>query len=255
MGQNLGTKSSANSEYLNTRLLLGNELRNSPIPDNELTGNLGLYIERMHLSRILLMHELYRQIINVPGNVIEFGVRWGQNMALFSAFRGMYEPYNYTRRIIGFDTFSGFPNVSKEDFPSHSQDKRTDVGDYNVVGGWKEKLEKILSFQESLSPLSHITKWELVEGDATETFKQYLDKHQEMLVALAYFDFDIYSPTKSCLENLIPRLTKGSIVVFDELNCPEFPGETIAVQEIIGTANIALHRDSNNPYVSWFKWE
>jgi len=255
MKKDLGTKSSASSEYKNTRELLANELRNSFIPNNELTGNLGLYIERMHLSRILLMHELYKEIVNVPGNIIEFGVRWGQNMSLFSSFRGMYEPFNYTRKIVGFDTFSGFPEVSKEDLPSNIQGRSSDVGDYSVVKNWKAELEKILSFHESLSPLPHIKKWELIEGDATETFPQYFNEHQELIVALAYFDFDIYAPTKSCLENLIPRLTKGSIVVFDELNCPEFPGETIAVQEILGTRNIALRRDANNPYVSWFKWE
>jgi hypothetical protein len=255
MEKDLGTKSSASNEYKNSRVSLSHELRNSPIPDNELTGNLGLYIERMHLSRIFLMHELYKQVVNIPGNIMEFGVRWGQNMALFGIFRGIYEPYNYSRKVIGFDTFSGFPSLSEEDLPSNLQSKITAVGDYNVVDGWEEKLENILSVQESLSPLPHIKKWELIKGDATETFPKYLDNHPELIIALAYFDFDIYFPTKSCLEKLIPRLTKGSIVVFDELNCPEFPGETIAIQEVIGTRNIALRRDSNNPYVSWFIWE
>jgi hypothetical protein len=35
-----------------------------PIPDNELLGNLGLFINRQSLSRILYMHDLYRRIIN-----------------------------------------------------------------------------------------------------------------------------------------------------------------------------------------------
>jgi hypothetical protein len=69
-----------------------------------------------------------------------------------------------------------------------------------------------------------------------------------------YYANKYYQEAKG-LESLLPRLTKGSIVVFDELNCPEFPGETIAVQEVIGTRNIALRRDPANPYVSWFKWE
>jgi len=201
------------------------------------------------------MHELYKQIIDIPGNVMEFGVRWGQNMALFGAFRGMYEPYNYTRKIVGFDTFSGFPAVTDQDVSDCRHDSKTSAGDYNVTLGWKDKLEELLNHHESLSPLPHIKKWELVQGDATDTFEKYLEQHRELVVALAYFDFDIYSPTKSCLELLIPRLTKGSIVVFDELNCPEFPGETIAVQEVLGTRNISLRRDRNNPYVSWFKWE
>jgi len=253
MTNTFGTKSSADKEYATTRLHLAKELRNSPLPDNELTGNLGLYIERMHLSRILLMHKLYCQIISVPGCVIEFGVRWGQNIALFNSFRGMYEPYNYTRKIIGFDTFSGFPGVTTEDLVKTAQEKSGKAGDYDVTIGWENKLETLLQHHESLSPLPHIRKWELIKGDATQSFPQYLEDHPELIVSLAYFDFDIYTPTKICLESLMPRLTKGSIVVFDELNCAEFPGETVAVNEIVGIKNIALHRDPNNPYVSWFK--
>ena len=254
MKNELGTKSSASSSYANTRLQLAQKLRASSIPDNELTGSLGLYMERMHLSRILLMNDLYRKVIDVPGSILEFGVRWGQNMALFSAFRGMYEPYNYARKVIGFDTFKGFPSVTPEDFNEQGHAK-VKVGDYGVAQDWKKNLEDILSCHEELSPLPHIRKWELVEGDATRTFSEYVQKHPELIVALAYFDFDIYAPTKVCLELLLPRLTKGSVVVFDELHCSEFPGETIAVQEIIGIHNIALRRDPNNPHVSWFRWE
>ena len=28
---------------------------------------------------------------------------------------GLYEPFNYTRRIVGFDTFEGFPSVDPKD--------------------------------------------------------------------------------------------------------------------------------------------
>lgn len=255
MNKHPRVKSSASDEYISTRALLSRELRTSSIPDSELTGNLGIYIERMHLSRVLLMHDLYRQILDVPGVVMELGVRWGQNMALFSAFRGMYEPFNYTRRVVGFDTFSGFPTVSMQDAASREGGGETSAGDYSVTANWKLDLERILGHHESLSPLPHIKKWELVEGDVTETFRSYLDLHKELIVAMAYFDFDIYAPTKHCLELLLPRLTKGSVVVFDELNCPEFPGETTAVKEVLGTHNIRLRREPNNPYVAWFRWE
>ena len=54
-----------------------------PIPQQELLANLGLFLNRQTLARILFMHELYQKIISVHGIVIEFGVRWGQNLALF----------------------------------------------------------------------------------------------------------------------------------------------------------------------------
>ena len=249
----LGTKTSGSPEYLYDRIQLSDELRRSPIPDMELTANLGLYIERMHLSRILLINDLYKQILSIPGNILEFGVRWGQNISLFGKFRGMYEPYNHARKVIGFDTFSGFPSVSQEDNLGNTSS--TTVGQYGVSTGWKAKLENLLAIQESMSPLAHIKKYELIEGDATQTFEQYLNDNPSAIIAIAYFDFDLFTPTKVCLEKLLPRLTKGSIIVFDELNCPEFPGETLALQQVLGVNRISLRNDSNNPYVSWFIWD
>ena len=115
---------------------------NCPIPKDELLLNLGLFIKRQDLSRILFMHELYKKIIDVQGVIIEFGVRWGQNLALFEAFRAMYEPYNHTRKIIGFDTFRGFPSLHSKDGGALA------VGDYSVSQGYADYLRKVLDYHE-----------------------------------------------------------------------------------------------------------
>lgn len=90
-----------------------------------------------------------------------------------------------------------------------------------------------------------------MERDATETLPQYLKDNPETIIALAYFDFDIYTPTKVCLEALIPHLTKVSVLAFDELNCPDFPGETIALREVLGLSRYAIRRDPQSPLTSW----
>ena len=97
------------------KLWLAKRLRESSVPDSELLDNLGLHLTRKTLSRINFIQEMYSRIVNVHGIIIEFGVRWGQNMALFSNLRGALEPFNYRRRIIGFDTFEGFPSISPQD--------------------------------------------------------------------------------------------------------------------------------------------
>ena len=213
--------------------------------DAEKLQNLGLYMSRPALSRVLFMEELYRMIVPVHGVVMEFGVRWGQNMALFSNLRGIHEPYNYNRRIIGFDTFSGFPSVSPED------GDRVKEGDYSVTAGYEQHLEAVLGYHESESPIAHKKKFELIKGDATRTLGEYLERQPETIVALAYFDFDIYEPTRVCLELLLPRLTRGSVLAFDELNCPEFPGETLAVMELLGLDKYAIRRSPLNPLISY----
>ncbi len=238
----LGGATAAEAER---RESLSGLIRRSPIPDRELSLSLGLYLNRILLSRILLMQRLYRLILPVHGVIMEFGVRWGQNLALFSNFRGMYEPYNYNRKIIGFDTFAGFPSVDPKDGPAVT------AGDYAVVENHQEYLAELLARHEADSPIAQKTKFELVTGDATQTIHQYLSRHPETVVAMAYFDFDIYEPTKACLEAILPRLTRGSVLAFDELNCPEFPGETLAVMETLGLGRYALRRDPQNPLVSW----
>lgn len=72
---------------------------------------------------------------------------------------------------------------------------------------------------------------------------------------MAIFDFDIYQPTKIVLENIVSRFTKGSLLVFDELSCPFFPGETIALMETLGLNNIKLRRDPNQAWCSYAVWE
>lgn len=84
-------------------------IRKFPIPDSEYCDNLGLFMSSKLISRLKFMDEIYQRIIEVPGVIMEFGTRWGQNAAYFSELRAIYEPYNRTRKMIAFDTFSGFP--------------------------------------------------------------------------------------------------------------------------------------------------
>ena len=186
----------------------------SPIPMDERLANLGLYMKRQDLSRLLFIHEIYQKVVDVHGVVMEFGVRWGQNLALFTALRGIYEPYNFNRKLIGFDTFEGFPGVSPED----GKGDFIKEGAYGVGDDYEAHLRAVLEFHEAECPIAHKTKFELVRGDASQTVPEYLVKHPETIVALAYFDFDLYAPTRACLEALQPHLTKGSVLVFDELN-------------------------------------
>lgn len=214
-----------------------------PIPKNEVLSNLGLFIKRQDLSRILFLNELYQKIVNVHGVVLEFGVRWGQSLALYESFRGIYEPYNYTRKIIGFDTFSGFPSVHEKDGASEA----VAVGGYSVTDRYELFLEKILDCHELESPIPHIRKYELRKGDAVVEIDKYFVDNPETIVAFAYFDFDIYEPTKHCLKAIQGRLTKGSVIGFDELNLHAFPGETLALIETLG---LDRYRIVRSPYSS-----
>jgi hypothetical protein len=218
---------------------------NCPIPPEELLGNLGLFLNRQTLSRLLALHELYQRIIDVQGVVVEFGCRWGQNLAMFSSFRGMHEPFNHTRKIVGFDSFSGFPAISPLD------GERLAVGGWSVTPGYEDYLDGVLAYHESESPLAHIKRYEIVKGDVTETVETYLEAHPETIIALAYFDLDLYEPTKRCLELIRDRVTKGTVIAFDEIGWASFPGETTALKEVLGFDRYALRRFPINPRPSY----
>jgi hypothetical protein len=94
---------------------LGRLLSQSPIPQPDIVRNLPLYLNRETLGDVLTAARLYESVLSVPGDVFEFGTRWGRRLALFMNLRELMEPHNYTRRIVGFDTFAGFPSVSPED--------------------------------------------------------------------------------------------------------------------------------------------
>jgi hypothetical protein len=220
-------------------------MRDCPIPDEELLSNLGLFLTPQTLSRILFMDFIYQKILEVQGVIMEFGCRWGQNASLYSAFRGIYEPFARLRKVVAFDTFAGFPSVEGRDGDQMHR------GAYATTTGYENYLDAILQQQEQESPQAHIRKFEIVKGDVTETLPEYLARHPETLIALAYFDLDIYQPTVTCLNLIRDRITKGTVLGFDELNDHSTPGETLALKEALGLDRFAVKRYRYNARCSY----
>jgi hypothetical protein len=212
--------------------------KDSPIPDDELLVNLGAYLRSTQLAKILYLNELYQLIEDLPGVIIEFGVWWGANLALFESFRSVYEPYNWTRKVVGFDTFQGYPAVGEKDGTS----PHAAVGGYTVSEGYQEYLSQLLAAHEADNVMSHIQKYELVAGDVNETVDRWFEANPQTIVALAYFDVALYEPTKKCLEAIRPHLARGSVLAMDELGSADFPGETIALKEVLGIDKYTLKR-------------
>lgn len=248
MQDKTGIKTYENEAEKGIRSALESALVDTSLPSGQLISNLGLFLDAKSLSRILMMDFLYKQILDTEGVVLELGTRWGQNMTLFQTFRGIYEPFNRHRKVIGFDTFEGFPSLRPEDGTSEMMTE----GNLSLTPGYFDYLKNLLSLHERLNPLDHIQKTFLVKGDATRTLPKFLEENPQTVVALAYFDFDIYQPTFDCLKALAPRLTKGSVVAFDEVNDPDSPGETLALMDAVGLRNVALKRYRHASRVSYF---
>jgi hypothetical protein len=222
-------------------------MNDSPIPATETLENLGLFLTSKDLSRLLFMDLLYRKIVDVEGIVVEFGTRWGNNLALFGSLRSIYEPFNRKRHLVGFDTFEGFLELDPEDGDSEMMAP----GNYRTSAGYERFLTSVMDTHEQLNPLPHLQKYELRKGDASVQLRNYLQQHPETVIALAYFDMDLYKPTKECLELIRPHLTRGSTIGFDEVNTPETPGETVALREVFGLSQYSLRRSPTTSRTSY----
>src|SRR3954451_25342279 len=203
------------------------------------------FASKRSLARFLCRHELYRRILDVNGAIVECGVFNGAGLFTWAQLANIYEPVNYNRKVIGFDTFEGFPHVSKQDTDEWER------GD--VRGDAREALELSVEKYNAERHLSHIPVIELVERDFLRTGPEYLERNPHLLVALLYLDFDLYEPTKSALELFLPRMSSGALVCFDELNCASFPGETMAMLEAFDLGRHSIRRFATDPWISYIE--
>lgn len=217
--------------------------RRRPMSDEELLVNLGLYMRSGALAKILFLDEIYRRARKIPGCIMEFGVWWGQTLTTMENLRAIHEPYNHQRHIIGFDTFTGYTEIGSKDRPS----ELITEGVYRVSEGHERYLADILDFHEKENVMGHIEKHEVVKGDVRVTLPDWLDRNPQAFVALALFDMALYEPTKLSLTAIAPRLIKGSLVIFDELNHKDYPGETEAAMEVLGSSQFSIENSTILP--------
>jgi len=156
------------------------------------------------------------------------------------------EPENLTRRIYGFDTFEGFPSLGAKDESDHTQ---THVGDLRASS--YDELGELIALYDKDRFLGHIPKVHLIKGDIATTAPKFVEDNPHLLVSLLFIDCDLYEPTKAALGNFLPRMPRGAVVAFDELDNPQWPGETVAMIEETAGRPLALRRLEWDPYISY----
>jgi hypothetical protein len=198
------------------------------------------YVSRQSTTKLLARYEIFKQQLNVNGSVLELGVHRGASLMAWAHFSAILEPVNYLRKIVGFDTFEGFPSINVKD--SQGTSEHLKVGGFFSEESADEDLLRAIGLYDETRYLNHIPKVELVKGDIMRTLPAYLDSNPHLIVSLLHLDADLYEPTKLALELLLPRMPKGAIIAFDELNMDLFPGETLAAMEAVGIPNLRLQR-------------
>lgn len=127
--------------------------------------------------------------MSLDGDIFEFGVFTGRSLKLLSDLFP-------ERKIFGFDSFEGLPEAWPGSF-SKSHPK----GHFNTNG---------------LIPKINNPNITFVKGFFENTLADFMNIYTGSM-ALVHIDCDIYSSTKTILNNIKTKISSGTIIMFDEL--------------------------------------
>lgn len=217
-----------------------NELASSGTQIIDIVNNFAKYAGRQEITRFLTRCELFRMVKDVEGCILECGVYAGQGLMSWAQLSAIFEPVGGAhRRIYGFDTFEGFASV-------HEKDLNNNMGIAWAPGDMKSEsfddLTRCIDLFDQNRFLPQFPKVELVRGDFVKTAPRFLEENQHLIVSLMYLDFDIFEPTQTALEVFLPRMPKGSVLAFDEVNNAAWPGETRALLEALDLRQVSLKK-------------
>ncbi len=188
-------------------------------------------LRRQHLKRFLAHSELFRQTLDVPGDIAELGVYRGLGLMTWANLLEAYCIGDRTKTVWGFDNWTGFTSFSDEDGGEKAAAGKT-VGGFDP-GQFKIELENAISIFDRDRFIPWKKRIKLVDGDIEEKARTFVEENPGVRFSLVHFDCDLYAPTKAALEAFWPRVTRGGVVIFDEYGIHDWPGETAAVDEFM----------------------
>ena len=193
------------------------------------------------INKLLYHFELYKMILNLPGDVFEFGVFKGVSLISFCQFRDALEN-QYTRRIVGFDFFGKFPTEKVEG----NSDLQFIESFENIAGTGltKKELENVLDTKG-------FKNYNLIQGNVFDTLDEYLLKKPELRLALLHLDMDVAEPTEYVLNTLYERVVSGGLIVIDDYNAVE--GATKVIDDFVHNNNLTIERLSLYRYPVFIK--
>ena len=192
----------------------------------------GFYLtsQPYRIGNLIAHYELYKKIINLPGDILEFGVFKGASLIQWATFRELIENEK-SRKIIGFDMFGEFPNTEIVE------------SDKEFINSWNNSFKDEFVTSEEIYKcleMKGINNVELIKGNILETLPAYLKKNRQMRISLLHIDTDVYEPCKTVLELLYDLVVPNGLIVFDDYSVIE--GETIAVDDFFSDKPHAFYK-------------
>ncbi len=165
------------------------------------------------------------------GHIIECGVFRGSTllgMAHRLARRGIHDV-----KLIGCDSFQGFPAPSKEDALQDGT-----FHERALEGVYRETSYETLCAK--IAALGYAQNIRVLKGFFSDTLPQLSD----IKFSVAHLDCDLYQSYVTCLDFVYPRMVPGGYIVFDEYDIaePVYPGARKAIDEFFANKPEKLQR-------------
>jgi Macrocin-O-methyltransferase (TylF) len=212
----------SSQESIDARYELFEIMKNYPATVEETERSLGLFIRGSLLARIFAIREMYEKIVSLPGVIIDLGTWRGQTAVVCENLRAIFEPLHLNRRIVAFDTFTGYKGFS-------DKDKSTELhkdGTYNTGDDYADFLNHLLILHEKNNALGHnFGKHKVIKGDCLITLPQYFKDFPNEIVSLAFFDVNAYTPTWESFQLIYEKLVPNGIIAFWQLTRDVVPAE------------------------------
>ena len=204
-------------------------LLNLNISKKDLIHHYPLFSGTVLIARHLTIYEIYKKILNLPGDIAEIGIFKGGSFLFLAKLCEIFEPNSYTR-VFGFDWFKGMkPSV---------EEKNIKGGSY--ISSYKT-LKEIIKIQE----LDNIAK--IVKIDVTKELRIYFEKNKGQKYKLVFFDAGTYEVVKKALPFFWERLVTGGILILDQYADIRAFGETLALDEILKQVELETFSWSRHP--------
>jgi len=170
------------------------------------------------MSRNRPYMQLLKQAAKLPGDAIECGVFRGRSLLRMATHLNSVDR---SKTFFGLDSFAGFPeeSVSGIDLgPGKTLEKVR--ARFKNTGSAKQRIERVArDLGLNIKACAGYFEYTLPDIAANRVF------------CFAHIDCDVYDSYRTCLNLLYEKVVPGGIILFDEYNCPVWPGATKAVDE------------------------
>jgi hypothetical protein len=162
-----------------------------------------LQMDRERLSKFLIHYEVFKNIKNVNGSIVECGIFKGTSFIRLAMFRELFKKKS---KLVGFDIFGDiYPDTVFKNEKKHRLHWVKSAGHSSIS---KKQLQSIFKRKK-------IKNFELIKGDVVKTIPKYVKKNKNFKISLLNIDLAFVEPTQCALDFFYSKMAKGGIILFD----------------------------------------